>query len=108
MSSVAARAAQRASAVARRIIAGQPTPETHPELLKPGEIQPGVSSAEFHERRGKLAGLLPNGGVAIIQTAPQIFMSGVVPYPYRPDADFYYLTGIAQHGVVAVVRNWLG
>ena len=30
-------------------------------------------------------------------------MAGVIPYPYRPEPDFYYLTGVAQPGCVAVV-----
>jgi len=30
-------------------------------------------------------------------------MAGVIPYPYRPEPDFYYLTGVAQLGCVAVV-----
>ncbi len=33
------------------------------------------------------------------------FMSGVIPNPYRQDADFLYLTGINQRAV-AVLQNW--
>lgn len=85
------------------MIAGQPTPETHPEILKTNEIQPGITSEEFSLRRERLASLLPPGGVAVIPAAPQVFMAGVIPYPYRQDADFMYLTGIAQPQSIAVI-----
>lgn len=115
-----------------RVVAGQPTHETHPEvctyeslftvvalhifckitiavfkmqLLAEGDISPGISAAEFAERRDKLARSLPPGGLAVLQAAPQTFMTGVIPYPYRQDADFRYLTGISQPGVVGVVRS---
>ena len=104
MSGAAARVARKTTAAARRVIAGQPTPETHPELLRAGEIQPGIASTEFAERRRRFADVLPQGGLAVLRSSPQVFMSGVVPYPFRQDADFFYLTGIAQHGVAAVVR----
>jgi Xaa-Pro aminopeptidase len=87
-----------------KIIAGQPTPDTHPELLQPGEIQPGISSNEFSQRRHQLAQQLPEGGIAVLQSAPQTFMAGVIPYPYRQDADFHYLTGIIQPGPVATIQ----
>lgn len=87
-----------------KIVAGQPTPETHPELLQPGEIQPGITSFEFSQRRHHLAHQLPEGGVAVLQSAPQIFMAGVIPYPYRQDADFQYLTGIIQPGPIATIQ----
>lgn len=32
-----------------------------------------------------------------------VMMAGVIPYPYRPEPDFYYLTGVVQPGCVAVV-----
>jgi hypothetical protein len=104
MSSAAARAAQRAAAATRRLVVGQPTPETHPELLRVGEIQPGIAAEEFALRRQQLAERLPDGGVAVLQASRQVFMSGVVPYPYRQEANFQYLTGIQQHGALAVVR----
>lgn len=82
-SSVARRVAQRvlaspaASAAARAAwSAGQPTPETHPGLLQPGELLPGLAAAEFAARRAALAALLPPGAVALLPAAPITYMAG--------------------------------
>lgn len=82
-SSVARRVAQRvlgsnaASAAARAAwSAGQPTPETHPDLLQPGELLPGLAAAEFAARRAALAALLPPGAVALLPAAPITYMAG--------------------------------
>ena len=45
---------------------------------------------------------MPRGSIAIIPAASTTFVSGVVPYPYRQEADFGYLTGILQHSVAVV------
>lgn len=37
---------------------GQPTHQTHPHLLKEGELIPGIPHSEFVERRQKLAELI--------------------------------------------------
>lgn len=75
------------------------------QLLSDGEIQPGISSAEYSLRRQLLSRSLPDGGLAVSEAAPQVFMAGVIPYPYRQDADFQYLTGIIQPGPVGTIRS---
>lgn len=42
-------------------------------------------------------------GVAIVPTAPEQVRNRDVHYPYRPDSDFYYLTGFAEPEAVAVL-----
>jgi hypothetical protein len=93
-------AAARATAAAA---AGQPTAGTHPDLLQPGELLPGMAAAEFAARRRQLAAMLPAGAVAVLPATPLVYMAGVIPYPYRPGADFLYLTGVAQPYAVAVL-----
>jgi hypothetical protein len=93
-------AAARATAAAA---AGQPTPGTHPELLQPGQLLPGMAAAEFAARRRQLAAMLPAGAMAVLPATPLVYMAGVIPYPYRPGADFLYLTGVAQPYAVAVL-----
>ncbi|CAG8512619.1 15894_t:CDS:10 [Cetraspora pellucida] len=46
-------------------IFGQPTPETHPHLMKPGEITPGITAIEYELRRAKLMDRLSENSVAI-------------------------------------------
>ncbi|KAK9822676.1 hypothetical protein WJX81_007251 [Elliptochloris bilobata] len=83
-------------------VTGQPTWLTHPELLAEGELAPGLSGAEFSDRRARLARLLPPGGVAVVPGSAKTYRTGAIPYPYRQDADFLYLTGITQQAVAVI------
>ncbi|KAL7119943.1 hypothetical protein ACP275_02G092800 [Erythranthe tilingii] len=87
---------------------GQPTSSTHPQLLKEGEITPGISSDEYLWRRKKLLELLPENSLAIIASAPVKMMNDVVPYTFRQDADYLYITGCQQPGGVAVLGHNCG
>ncbi|TKY52322.1 Xaa-Pro aminopeptidase 3 [Spatholobus suberectus] len=86
---------------------GQPTSASHPQLLKDGELTPGISSEEYILRRKKLLELLPEKSLAIIAAAPVKMMTDVVPYTFRQDADYLYITGCQQPGGVADVI-WQG
>ncbi|KAI8476421.1 MAG: peptidase M24, structural domain-containing protein [Monoraphidium minutum] len=88
--------------VPRARLAGQPTPATHPELLRPDELTLGVTAAEYRQRRRRLAQALPDGAVAVVPAASTAYVTGVIPYPYRQDADFAYLTGMQQHAVALI------
>jgi hypothetical protein len=92
-------AAQRAAAP------GQPTPATHPELLGPGELAPGLHFTEFQQRRQHLANVMQPGSLAIVPAAAVSYITGVIPYPYRQDADFLWLTGLQQQAV-AVIKTY--
>lgn len=87
---------------------GQPTPASHPQLLKEGEITPGITSDEYILRRKRLLELLPEKSLAIIAAAPVKMMTDVVPYPFRQDADYLYITGCQQPGGVAVLGHDCG
>ncbi|KAJ4822411.1 hypothetical protein Tsubulata_023540, partial [Turnera subulata] len=87
---------------------GQPTSATHPELLKEGEITPGITSEEYIARRNRLLELLPDKSLAIIAAAPVKMMTDVVPYTFRQDANYQYITGCQQPGGVAVLGHDCG
>ncbi|KAL2490373.1 Metallopeptidase M24 family protein [Abeliophyllum distichum] len=87
---------------------GQPTAATHPHLLKEGEITPGITSDEYVSRRKKLLELLPEKSLAIIASAPVKMMTDVVPYTFRQDADYLYITGCQQPGGIAVLGHECG
>lgn len=74
------------------------------QLLGKGEIAPGLHFTELQQRRQNLANLMPPGSLAIIPAASLAYVAGVIPYPYRQDADFMYLTGIQQQAV-ALIRT---
>ncbi|KAH0728457.1 hypothetical protein KY284_004322 [Solanum tuberosum] len=88
--------------------AGQPTPATHPQLMKEGEITPGITSEEYMQRRKKLLDFLPENSLAIVAAAPTKMMTDVVPYNFRQDADYLYITGCQQPGGVAVLGHDCG
>jgi len=85
--------------------AGQPTPETHPELLSPGEITVGITADEYAARRKRLVSEIPANGVVLLPSGNTVYMSGIIPYPFRQDADFFYLSGMIQPGVLALTRR---
>jgi hypothetical protein len=78
------------------------------QLLREGEITPGITTEEYISRRKKLLDLLPEKSVAIIAAAPVKMMTDVVPYTFRQDADYLYITGCQQPGSVAVLGHECG
>ncbi|XVF41749.1 hypothetical protein PTKIN_Ptkin01aG0305200 [Pterospermum kingtungense] len=87
---------------------GQPTPASHPQLMKEGEITPGITTEEYISRRKRLLELLPEKSLVIIASAPVKMMTDVVPYTFRQDAEYLYLTGCQQPGGVAVLSHECG
>jgi Xaa-Pro aminopeptidase len=78
------------------------------QFLREGEITPGITNEEYISRRKKLLDLLPEKSVAIIAAAPVKMMTDVVPYTFRQDADYLYITGCQQPGSVAVLGHECG
>jgi len=60
-------------------------------------------SGLFARRRRELLRQLKRG-VVLVPTAPQRTRSNDTEYPYRPDTDFFYLTGFSEPHAVAVLR----
>ncbi|MDA9097331.1 Xaa-Pro aminopeptidase [bacterium] len=85
---------------------GQPTPATHPHLMQSGELTPGFTSDEYIQRRANLVAMLPPNSVVLLASAAPVHLPNtVIPIPgYRQDADFAYLTGVTQPGVVAMLQ----
>ena len=49
-------------------IHGQPLAETHPHLIAPTELTPGIPKAEYEERRARLMDSLPKGSLVVCMT----------------------------------------
>jgi Xaa-Pro aminopeptidase len=62
--------------------------------------QPG---SDYHARREKLAGKL-DGGVALVFAPPEAEGPNAI-YGYRPDDNFYYLTGWPEPGAALLVMS---
>ncbi|OBT54104.1 hypothetical protein VE04_05358 [Pseudogymnoascus sp. 24MN13] len=84
---------------------GQPVHETHPHILAAGELTPGISAQEYHERRAKLAASLPENAIAILPSADLKYRSGAVFYEFHQESDFLYLTGFNEPEAVAVIQK---
>ena len=82
---------------------GQPIHETHPHILAPGELTPGITAVEYAQRRQKLSEALPAGAIAVLAGAEVKFRSGAVFYQFQQEASFYYLTGFDEPEAVAVI-----
>jgi Xaa-Pro aminopeptidase len=62
-----------------------------------------MHAQEYARRRRHLMELIGVGGIAVLPTAPECPRSRDVLFPYRPDSDFYYLTGFDEPESVAVL-----
>jgi Xaa-Pro aminopeptidase len=62
-----------------------------------------IGREEFHRRRRALAKQMGRDSIAIVPTAPVRLRNNDVEYAYRPDSDFFYLTGFAEPESVAVL-----
>ncbi|WP_457673692.1 Xaa-Pro aminopeptidase [Thiolapillus sp.] len=58
---------------------------------------------EFKRRRRQLMRMMGKGSIAILPTAAVKQRNNDVHYSYRPDSDFYYLTGFPEPEAVAVL-----
>ncbi|OJD28084.1 hypothetical protein ACJ73_00511 [Blastomyces percursus] len=84
---------------------GQPLHETHPHILKAGELTPGITALEYAHRRSKLASKLPKNAIAVVAASDVKYRSGSVFYEYHQDPDFFYLTGFNEPGALAIIGN---
>lgn len=62
-----------------------------------------MNNREFPRRRKKLMDMMGDDTIAIIPTAPVYIRNRDVEFSYRPDSDFYYLTGYPEPEAVAVL-----
>ena len=63
-----------------------------------------MKHSEFQKRRKKLMDMLGDDSIAILPGAPEKTRNRDVQFRYRPDSDFYYLTGFAEpEAVMALI-----
>lgn len=93
---------------------GQPTPFTHPHLLKPNELVAGVSLNEFRTRRQHLIDLIrnhcrstqrPQRNIVIVPASGKKYMTDKIPYVFRQNSDFFYLTGCLEPDSILVLTT---
>nr|XP_033790974.1 xaa-Pro aminopeptidase 3 isoform X2 [Geotrypetes seraphini] len=92
---------------------GQPSPVSHPHLLKPGEVTPGLTQTEYALRRHQLMSLIQKevhyqGGTehaVILLSNPTFYMSNDIPYPFHQDTNFLYLCGFREPDSILVLQS---
>ncbi|VAW82607.1 Xaa-Pro aminopeptidase [hydrothermal vent metagenome] len=62
-----------------------------------------MEQKEFARRRKQLMRMMGADSIAILPTNPEQSRNRDVDFPFRPDSDFYYLTGFAEPDAVAVL-----
>jgi len=62
-----------------------------------------MNLSEFKRRRRQLMRMMGKGSIAILPAAALQVRNNDVHYPYRPDSDFYYLSGFTEPEAVAVM-----
>jgi len=62
-----------------------------------------MNQQEYQKRRKRLMQMMGKGAIAIIPAAPVTIRNRDVEHRYRPDSNFYYLTGFAEPEAVAVI-----
>lgn len=67
-----------------------------------------MKSEELKRRREQLMAMMGEGALAIVPTSPERVRNRDVTYPYRPESDFYYLTGFPEPRAVAVLAPGRG
>ncbi|KAI2628617.1 aminopeptidase-like protein [Hypoxylon sp. NC1633] len=87
------------------LLFGQPVHETHPHLLAPGELTPGITAQEYHERRAALCNSLPPNSAVLLPSETVKHRSGAVFYAFRQESNFLYLTGFSEPESLVVLRK---
>ncbi|XP_004928657.1 xaa-Pro aminopeptidase 3 [Bombyx mori] len=89
---------------------GQATCHTHPHLIQQGHLTCGITQKEYAERRETLISRLvseaPNvhkTHIVVIPAARKQFMSDKIPYVFRQNSDFFYLTGCLEPSAILVM-----
>lgn len=63
-----------------------------------------MKNSEYRKRRKKLMDMLGDDSIAILPAAPEKIRNRDVAFRYRPDSDFFYLTGFAEpEAVLALI-----
>uniref|UniRef100_A0A8I6AJ36 Xaa-Pro aminopeptidase n=1 Tax=Rattus norvegicus TaxID=10116 RepID=A0A8I6AJ36_RAT len=95
---------------------GQPSPVTHPHLLRPGEVTPGLSQVEYALRRHKLMALVHKEAqghsgtdhTVVVLSNPIHYMSNDIPYTFHQDNSFLYLCGFQEPDSILVLQSCSG
>ncbi|BGP47215.1 aminopeptidase [Rhodotorula kratochvilovae] len=84
---------------------GQPLPASHPHLLAPGELTPGISAREYAQRRRALVDRLDDGAVVVVAGGKTVYLSQNIFYRFRQRSNFWYLTGFEEPDSALIIEK---
>ena len=84
---------------------GQPTPLTHPHLLKEGEITVGIQRDDFKQRRNVLLSALQPGAMLVLNAYETRIMTHDIPWRFRQESNFWFLTGCLEPNACAIFQK---
>ena len=64
-----------------------------------------LPASAYAARRARLLDALPEGGALLLPTNEEHHRNGDVEFPFRPDSDFYYVTGFDEPAAWALLRK---
>ncbi|MCO4772500.1 MAG: aminopeptidase P N-terminal domain-containing protein [Deltaproteobacteria bacterium] len=64
-----------------------------------------LPASSFAARRTRVRDSLPSGGAILLPTNVEQHRNGDVHYPFRPDSDFFWLTGFDEPNAWALLRK---
>ncbi|XP_056640716.1 xaa-Pro aminopeptidase 3 [Diorhabda sublineata] len=96
-------------------VLGQPTSDTHPHILNEGEVTPMITKFEYQSRRCKFMDaitkftfkncLKSKDHLVVIPAASKQYMSDKIPYVFRQNTEFLYLTGCLEPDCCVVLTS---
>ncbi|XP_045205280.1 xaa-Pro aminopeptidase 3-like [Mercenaria mercenaria] len=91
---------------------GQPASQTHPHLVSQGEVTPGISKEEYEHRRTSLVNRIVQNSknslqnhIVILPSASKAYMTHDIPYPFRQNTEFLYLSGFQEPDSALVIHT---
>ncbi|XP_042201091.1 xaa-Pro aminopeptidase 3 [Callorhinchus milii] len=95
---------------------GQPSPFTHPHLLKADEVTPGLTQTEYALRRHKLMSLVRQKAetlgsseqAVIVLSNPTYYMTNDIPFPFHQNTNFLYLCGFQEPDSILLLHSHPG
>lgn len=91
------------ASLARRI--SQPTAATHPHLLREGELVPGATVDDVCARRAGVLEGMDDNSVLVVPNNTTRYSARDIPYPYKSNACFTYLTGSTEPDAAIVLSK---
>lgn len=86
-------------------LCGQPIHATHPHLIGPNELTPGVSADEYASRCAQLAAVLPVHSLVVLIGARMAYKTSSSFYVFHQHPNFFYMTGINEPCAVFIMER---